>query len=114
MHRRARRSAQPLGRIGMLKRFAATLASLLGLAPASAATGKAPVESPTIELRARALTMSAADVGLASGTYPRTVWAVLIDVGLEGGSAYTLMVLGDGTTSLYFSTGGGIIGAGTH
>jgi hypothetical protein len=33
---------------------------------------------------------------------------------LEGGSAYTLMVLGDGTTSLYFSTGGGIIGAGTH
>ena len=37
-----------------------------------------------------------------------------MDTGLEGGRWATLVVIADGTTSLYTSTGGGIIGAGAH
>jgi hypothetical protein len=37
-----------------------------------------------------------------------------METGLARGGVYSLVVLADGTTSLYFSTGGGIIGAGEH
>src|SRR5687767_15026125 len=39
--------------------------------------------------------------------------AVVFDWGMDNGSA-TLVAFDDGTTSLYFSGGGGIIGAGAH
>jgi len=67
-----------------------------------------------MELRARALHMNASDIGVDKARYPGGVWAVVMDSSLAGGGAYTLMVLGDGTTSIYFDNGGGIIGAGEH
>lgn len=39
--------------------------------------------------------------------------AALMEVGLEGGTA-TLVAIADGSTSLYLSNGGGVIGAGEH
>jgi hypothetical protein len=41
------------------------------------------------------------------------VWGVLMETGYAEGGA-TLVVFAEGTTSLYFSNGGGIIGAGEH
>jgi hypothetical protein len=46
----------------------------------------------------------------AAGGAPR---AVVMDWGLEGGTA-TLVAYDDDTTSLYFSSGGGVIGGGAH
>lgn len=66
----------------------------------------------TAGLRRRALGLAAADAGLepigATGVY-----GAVIDVGQRQGAA-TLVALADGTTSLYLSTGGGVIGAGEH
>ena len=39
--------------------------------------------------------------------------AALMEIGLEGGTA-TLVAIADGSTSLYLSNGGGVIGAGEH
>ena len=64
-------------------------------------------------LRQHALTVSAADLGLAPTADRMQVWGVLMETGFPEAVA-TLVVLGDGTTSLYFSNGGGIIGAGEH
>lgn len=41
------------------------------------------------------------------------VFGVLVDIGLDGGSA-TVLAMADGSTSLYTSAGGGIIGGGSH
>ncbi len=40
-------------------------------------------------------------------------WGVMVDIGVESGVA-TLVVLRDGSISLYMSTGGGMIGLGQH
>jgi hypothetical protein len=41
------------------------------------------------------------------------VWGVVVETGYREGSA-TLVALADGTASMYYSTGGGVIGAGRH
>lgn len=40
-------------------------------------------------------------------------WAILMETGLED-ACYTLVAVSDGSASLYFSNGGGIIGGGQH
>jgi len=47
------------------------------------------------------------------GITPEGVWGVVVETGYAEGSA-TLIALADGTASMYFSTGGGVIGAGQH
>ena len=97
-----------------MKRLFATVLALLGLSAPAMAT--APAEEPdatTQGLRRMALTLTPDAIGLSRATYPHEVWGIVMETGLEGGS-YTLVSLADGTTSLYFSTGGGIIGAGAH
>lgn len=69
-------------------------------------------QNPLWELRASLLTApqpEAADI-VAPGT---SVWGVLMETGYPQGPV-TLLVIGDGTSSLYFPTGGGVIGAGSH
>jgi hypothetical protein len=64
-------------------------------------------------LRQQMLTLDPASLHLApSAEYPR-VYGGLMEMGM-GGDVATLVVVADGTTSFYFSTGGGIIGAGFH
>ena len=65
--------------------------------------------NPYVGLRQQALTVDLSRLGLApSVEYPQ-VFAGLMEMGMEGGVA-TLVVIADGTTSMYRSTGGGIIG----
>lgn len=92
------------------------LASILALFGVRNASGQEPVRSgdPAIAgLRNMALELSASEIGLDKSSFPHRVWGVAMETGMEGGF-YTLVVLADGTTSIYFSNGGGIIGAGSH
>ena len=68
---------------------------------------------PMSGLREQALTVAAADLGIGPATDRPHVWGVLMETGYPQAVA-TLVVFADGTTSLYFSNGGGIIGAGAH
>ena len=64
-------------------------------------------------LREHALGLTASDVGATPASRASGVLSVLMELGFEGAAA-TLAVFADGTTSLYYSSGGGIIGAGEH
>ena len=67
-------------------------------------------ESP--DLRGRILHADPADLGFW-GSMGREVWGAVMDMAFPGGVA-SLVSLEDGTTSLYTSTGGGVIGGGAH
>jgi hypothetical protein len=80
---------------------------------ATAEESRAPGHDPaqaTADLRARLLrgTASQFSVQPVGG-----VWGVLMETGYPEAAA-TLVALGDGTASLYFSSGGGVIGGGPH
>ena len=64
-------------------------------------------------LRQMVLSLKSGDIGISASTFPHEVWGILMETGYDSG-AFTLAVLADGTVSLYFSTGGGVIGAGEH
>lgn len=66
------------------------------------------------EMRERVFAVKPEEIGLKKSNYPPEVWGILMETGLKDGGAYSLIVLADGTTSLYFSTGAGVIGAGRH
>ena len=61
-----------------------------------------------------ALATKPSDLGLPTEDFAKRPWGLLMETGLDGGAVYSLVVLADGTTSLYFSNGGGIIGSGAH
>ena len=61
-------------------------------------------------LRERVLAWTGPPAGTGGGD---AVFGVVVDLGL-GGAAITVVALADGTTSLYTSTGGGVIGAGAR
>ena len=65
------------------------------------------------ELRRLALTMTAADAGMAQSAVHEEVWGMLMETAYPEAVA-TLVAMGDGSTSLYLSNGGGMIGAGAH
>ena len=62
-------------------------------------------------LRSQALFARADAIGIRPG--PGAAWAVVMDSAYEGG-CLSLVCLVDGSTSIYFGSGGGIIGAGAH
>jgi hypothetical protein len=65
------------------------------------------------ELRAQALELDAAATGFQPTADLPNVFGGIMETGYPGGVA-TLVGLQDGTTSLYTSTGGGVIGGGEH
>lgn len=67
--------------------------------------------NPYLELRNNVLNLSYKDIGVNILDYP--VWGVLFETTYQSCS-FSLIALADGTTSIYFSSGGGIIGAGSH
>jgi hypothetical protein len=71
-----------------------------------------PVEMSQ-HLRAEALTRSARDLGLAPSAEHPNVFGIIMETGYPEAVA-TLAVFAEGSTSLYFSSGGGVIGAGEH
>lgn len=64
-------------------------------------------------MRERIFALAPRELGLAPGPGHTRVWAVLMETGYAEAVASLLAVV-DGTTSIYFSTGGGVIGAGQH
>lgn len=97
-----------------MRRLFTTVLAFLGLGGAANASvlPKEP-DAITQDLRMMALALTPDAIGISQQSYPHEVWGVLMETGMERG-AYTLVALADGTTSLYFSAGGGIIGAGEH
>jgi hypothetical protein len=86
----------------------------LGLVSPAGATDAKTSTNVMPEMRARVLALKPGDIGITKATYPRDVWGLLMETGVPEGGAFSLVALADGTTSLYFSTGGGVIGAGQH
>lgn len=66
-----------------------------------------------LTMRDGILALAPGKVGLAPSSQTPRAWGVLLEMGFAE-AVVTLVALADGTTSLYFSTGGGIIGGGTH
>src|SRR5262245_9957707 len=64
-------------------------------------------------LRAQAFALGAEDLELAPTPARPRVWGAIMELGYPTGIA-TLLSFAEGTTSLYFSNGGGVIGAGEH
>lgn len=64
-------------------------------------------------LRQQILTLDPASLHLAPSVEHPHVYGGLMEMGV-GGDSVSLVVVADGTTSFYWSTGGGIIGAGFH
>jgi len=64
------------------------------------------------ELREQAFSITASEIGI-SPSGAGVIWSILMETGYPEAVA-TLLAAADGTTSLYFSNGGGIIGAGDH
>jgi hypothetical protein len=64
-------------------------------------------------LRERALTLIPSEIGAAPSNERPNVWGLLMETGHPQGAA-SLVTFADGSTSLYFSNGGGVIGAGEH
>lgn len=64
-------------------------------------------------LRGQVLDLDPSSVGIAPTAGLPRVFGVVMDIAYEEATA-TVVALADGTTSLYLSTGGGIIGGGDH
>jgi len=95
-----------------MRKLIAGILATMGIGAPAVQAKEAPQADATVtrELRAKALALKAEEIGVSRASFPK-VWGLLMETGFENG-AFSLVVLGDGTTSLYFSTGGGIIGAG--
>lgn len=65
------------------------------------------------DLRVRALRLDPAEAGFKRSERLPRVFGVVMETGYPEGAS-TLLALADGTTSLYLSSGGGIIGGGDH
>jgi len=72
-------------------------------------SGDSPAEA-SAALRAHLLNGSASEFSVEPDS---TVWGVLMETGYPEAAA-TLVSLADGTASIYFSSGGGVIGGGQH
>ncbi len=66
-----------------------------------------------LQLRERILNLNPTELGLKPSIAFPHAWGVIMETGYDAGSAM-LVALADGTTSLYYSTGGGIIGSGGY
>jgi hypothetical protein len=64
-------------------------------------------------LRGIALSVAPADLGYKPELGSTTPYGMLMETGYPEATA-TLVLIADGTTSLYFSSGGGIVGGGRH
>jgi len=93
-----------------MPRFLASILAMLGLAK----RGRVPGEGPEAyqRLRQQVLTLDPTTIGIKPDASDR-IWGVVVETGYPNGVA-TLVTLADGTVSLYFSKGGGMIGLGEH
>ena len=74
---------------------------------------KPPPQDVYLGLRNQVLSVKPNDIGVSPTPEMPVVWGVVMETGYPE-AVVTLVSLGDRTTSLYFSNGGGVIGAGEH
>ena len=96
-----------------MRKILAGLLPILGLGGVAAQPQSTLPAEVSSDLRSMVLGLTPKEIGLSQESSAGSVWGVVMETGMERGY-YTLVVLADGTTSLYFSNGGGIIGAGEH
>jgi hypothetical protein len=75
-----------------------------------------PVPEPTqiyTQLRNQIVTLVPSEAGIEQSQEMPNVWGVLMEMGYPQ-AVVTLVSLADGTTSMYFGNGGGMIGGGKH
>jgi hypothetical protein len=97
-------------RMFVISGLIASLMSLFGFGK-STPKGYKPTGA-YLDLRQQVLSFDPVKIGLASSS-SNPMRGVLMETGYPEAVA-TLVTLGDGTVSLYFSSGGGIIGVGQH
>jgi hypothetical protein len=64
-------------------------------------------------LRTQLLELEPASIGLEPSAELPNVWAGMMEMDVDGDTA-TIVAVGEGSTSMYLSTGGGVIGGGMH
>ncbi len=64
-------------------------------------------------LRSMAVAVEPGSIGVTPSHELPHVFGVVMDMGMDQGTA-TLVVFADGAVSMYYSSGGGLIGAGEH
>jgi hypothetical protein len=87
------------------------MGSMLGRRNWNSEGDRSPIEMYS-HMRSMALGAAKSGVIPRLGDHP-DVFGVVVDIPAQGGYA-SVVALGDNTTSMYTSTGGGIIGAGEH
>lgn len=65
------------------------------------------------EIRKLVFDMDPAKIGITRENFKHPVWGLIMETGFPEGS-FSLVALANGTTGLYYSTGGGTTGAGKH
>ena len=73
---------------------------------------KDPVRA-SADLRGLILHMKPEQISISRSSEIPNVWGVMMEIGM-GGAVVSVVSLAEGTTSMYFSSGGGIIGTGQH
>lgn len=87
------------------------LSSLLGLFGGKSNAASYQLAEAYTGLRNLVFEATPSQLGLRPA--PTEVWAVLMETGYPD-AIVTLVAIADGTVSIYFSNGGGIIGLGQH
>ena len=72
-----------------------------------------PSSNPLMAMRDQMLRGRSSDFGIDAKSEPNQTWGCLMEMGI-GKASVTILSLSNGTTSMYISTGGGVIGAGEH
>ena len=93
-----------------MKKYISLLIILLGV---SSSIMSDENKNASVDLRNMVFNLNPKDIGLSKGSFGHPVWGMVMETGFTEGS-FTLVAIADGTTSLYFSNGGGIIGGGEH
>ena len=77
--------------------------------------GAAPADAgdDIAELRGMVFALEPTEIGISTENFAHPVWGMVMETGFADGF-FTLVTLADGSTSLYFSSGGGMIGAGEY
>ncbi len=70
-------------------------------------------ENVYLDLRNQVLNQNPKNIGIDKTTPQHAIWGIVMETGFPEGS-FTLVALIDGSASIYFSGGSGIIGGGNH
>jgi hypothetical protein len=87
-----------------MKRILTSLLAALGIG-SSVQTPKPAAAAVVAEMRAKLLAMKPTDIGLNPADYANRPWGLLMETGFKDGGVYSLVVIADGSTSIYSSSG---------